>query len=142
MYTRSFSHEGDTHVNITNTAVDYLFQIDPVCVSKDNLKMDLDVGARGEDAFPRYFFHFLPRLNNLISFLNPVYVSASCDAVQWGFASQTICVATIPTLILSPIPSVFPMLNDHTWNDAVTNTCREQGRIHLGYVVHLLEDMA
>jgi hypothetical protein len=126
LYSVSYPHGSSTHINITNRAVEYLYQSDPLCVSENQLQTYLNIGTAEEDSFPRYYFHFLPRLDSPIA-------SATCSSLEWGFTRNATCTATTV--------ASWTRTNTHTWYDAVDHADTDQGWIHLGYILHLLEDL-
>jgi len=94
-----FAHEQPTHVNITAQALQYLVSTN----ARPNLLQlysQLTDGAWNEDAlFPgypgylgRFYFHFLPTLNNLGQ-------SATCNSVEWGVFGSTCTARTVLPLI-------------------------------------------
>ena len=136
------AHEQPTHVNITKQALQYLATTN---ARPDILQLysDLTEGAWNEDAFfpgypgylGRFYFHFLPTLNDLGQ-------SATCNSVSWGVFGSSCIASTIVPLIGSTTA-----INDHTWQNAIagadstTAVPNESGWTHLGYVIHLLEDL-
>ena len=123
------AHEIPTHINFTKAAVRYLLERSAEWRCALRLDVDLEVGTRAEDDQTRYMFHFLPRLNH------PPLVSATCDSLQWGFWHPG-----EPACRYSVGPASVEMTNDNTWNMAVQNR-DTSGTLHLGYVIHLLEDL-
>lgn len=105
-------------------------------------------------------FHFDPPLRNSISL---IYVQSSCSAQEWGLSSDPLVNATSPFLSmpcshnqpidyntywpLQLIRSEVTLQNEHTWGAAVAAASapdlakRIEGWKHLGYVLHLLQDM-
>ncbi len=109
----------------------------------------------------RYFVHFLFPLNKTLAVVTPntvppyipipgvVTLTASCNSVQWAFLIAGTCTAQtgLP-------PTGLPLLslngsNAHTWNTALSafestdyyGAPTFEGWQHLGYVIHLLEDL-
>jgi hypothetical protein len=131
------AHEVPTHVNITRVAVDFLVaQDDRFACSADNLKSNLEIGTAAEDNWPRFMFHFTPRLNAGI-------YTATCSSLAWGFGSGACTETGAP----NGVSTGATLTNDHTWDIAFTNAKdasgepSEQGWIDIGYVLHLLEDV-
>jgi hypothetical protein len=72
----ALAHEIPTHLNITRVAVDFLAaQDDRFACAVDNLKSNLLIGTAAEDDWPRFMFHFTPRLNAGI-------YTASCSSLD------------------------------------------------------------
>lgn len=146
----SYAFKNDSHEKITDAAIDLLVEKNLLersfqqCIDPQYIKKALHhgVGESGEDAgswdhntagdFQRYFFHFDPKLST---------VSASCTASEWGFGDST---KECEYLWLNEEGNVQKVVvqNEHKWIDAVNSSDSQQGLVHLGYVLHLLEDMA
>ena len=134
---RARAHEIPTHLNITRVAVDFLVaEDDRFACSADNLKSNLEIGTAAEDAWPRFMFHFTPRLNAGI-------FTGSCSSLQWGFSGGSCTETGAP----SGVRGSATLTNDHTW-DIAFRTAKdaagepsEQGWVDVGYVLHLLEDL-
>ncbi len=123
------AHQGNNHRELSRSALNYLVENDPDFSCAGGLETDLLVGAEDEDTSPRPLFHFDPAEH--IS-------SASCTAQQWGL-THTTCTSSFTN----------PAVNEHSWLDAVEHATDPQsglpsdaGWLDLGYVLHLLEDMA
>ncbi|MCA9324998.1 hypothetical protein KDA23_02955 [Candidatus Saccharibacteria bacterium] len=120
------AHAVPTHQNITKAAVEYLQQLDDRAVCLSNLEQLLQVGTAAEDEGTRPVFHFTPALSA---------AGSSCSSVDWGLGSGT-C-------------EWFggEDNNTHRWSDAIDSATAanggisEEGLTHLGYVLHLLEDL-
>lgn len=132
------AHEIPTHLNITRTAVDFLVAEDErFACSADNLKENLLIGTAAEDDWPRFMFHFTPRLNAGI-------YTATCSSVNWGFGGGSCSETGAP----NGLSSGATLTNDHTWDIAFNHAKdaqgepSEQGWIDVGYVLHLLEDLS
>ena len=137
--TAAYSHEIPTHENITRVAVDYFRRIPLFFCASDNLNSLLQVGTVDEDRYPRWVFHFLPALSLR-------WIRSTCSSEEWAFSRQR-CRSTLAAL---------GQVNDHSWYAALasariaddsqqtgaTITRSQNGWVELGYVVHLLEDLA
>ena len=119
----SNAHEVSTHENVTHRAIEYLIQRDPTLAGIQNITDKIVFGSEDEDSGNRFFFHFLPTLPNL----------ASCDSLEWGFLDE-LCIA-------QAFGVEFIQRNTHKWQDAVSQADSGKGFDHLGYVLHLLEDL-
>lgn len=129
-----YAHELDVHENLTRRAVDLLLQWDPNFLQRtpffnnsEDMARELVFGSRDEDTLPRYLFHFLPALDDPSTPL----AFARCSSITWGF-SKTSCKSSIYLL---------GRINDHTWEDALSGRNTRAGFRHLGYVLHLLQDL-
>ena len=143
------AHEQPTHQNLTVAALNYIQTTDParfaLLQQYGSMYSTLAAGAWNEDnAFPghegdliyfgRSFFHFLPNLNDLGQF-------GSCSSIDWGIGGS-FCIATSLPFLKS-----INIADDHTWADALsatnptTNAPTILGWTHLGYLIHLLEDL-
>ncbi len=190
------AHEQPTHQAITKAAIDYLSQTDSQRVALLTklygvvpFYAALADGSWNEDAYfvgngctlatlfekvpcflGRFYFHFLPALDDTISFpLPPSLPSAppsppppppptiiqrnraTCDSAQWGIFGATCTAEVIP----GGPPIGFPVLdngggktliNTHTWQAALagadaTGVPTLAGWRELSYLVHLLEDL-
>lgn len=162
IYASAFAHEQPTHRNITLEALQYLSQTKctglslacgtrPGILQFDGTFVD---GSWNEDAYfngtgcsllnflfsrpPCYlglfYFHFLPPLNDL--------GQSGCDSIMWGIDGD-VCTASTHT----PLTGSVTLQNNHTWQDAigaadpVTDAPTDTAWDHLGYVIHLLEDL-
>jgi len=129
------AHEQPTHQNLTVAALNYIKANDParfaLLQQYGSIYSTLAAGAWNEDNDNRFVFHFLPNLNDL--------EFATCSSADWGIAGLS-CNSTPP---FTNIGSV----DDHTWPDALsavdstTGAPTLLGWTHLGYVIHLLEDL-
>ena len=149
----AYAHDQGTHLNITFQALNYLTQTDPKRPNFLSLYPLLADGSWNEDnAFAqnlilgRFFFHFLPALNSPLPIAVPnASVSATCDSNQWGLGGFS-CAATY-TLPPFPTYTIANQVDDHTWQlaiaaaDPITKQPTAQGWEHLGYLIHLLEDL-
>jgi hypothetical protein len=132
------AHEIPTHLNITRVAVDFLVSQDErFACSADSLKSNLLIGTAAEDNWPRFMFHFTPRLDAGI-------YHSSCASVDWGFSSGACSESGAP----NGVRMSATLTNDHTWTIAVhsakdaSGEPSEQGWVDIGYVLHLLEDLS
>jgi hypothetical protein len=168
MTVRVFAHEELTHQKISDQAVEYLRSIDPSRfdisgIPFDQIKVALRIGAVGEDddqpqggnGLGRYFFHFFSPLNRNLPLAAPfipipgsLSLTATCNSIQWAFLIAGTCTAqVIPPLGVHSRSIVGT--NEHTWNTALNafestdnyGAPTFAGWQHLGYVVHLLEDL-
>lgn len=162
------AHEVLVHKAITRKAISFLSS--KLTAESDKpfrdclgiIEAALLPGVADEDDGPgnRFMFHFDPPLRNSISF---IYVQSSCSALEWGFSSDPL--VNIPSPFLSRpcshnqpfdyntywplqlIESEVTLQNEHTWGAAVAAASssdlakRIEGWKHLGYVLHLLQDM-
>jgi hypothetical protein len=143
-----FAHEIQTHVNITTKAVQNLMNNDPSRPELLQASQQLPDGARREDDFftsiigtplGRFFFHFLPMLNSPEDSIN-----TSCASTDWGLGDLN--GQALSCFERAGIFSTTQM-NNHRLQDAlagvdpVTKSPTSQGWAHLGYVIHLLEDV-
>jgi len=130
------AHEQPTHQNLTVAALNYTKANDPgrfaLLQQYGSIYSTLAAGAWNEDNDNRFVFHFLPNLNDLGEF-------ATCSSADWGIAGLS-CTSTLPFTNIGRV-------DDHTWPDALsavdstTGAPTLLGWAHLGYVVHLLEDL-
>jgi hypothetical protein len=153
-----FAHEQPTHRNLTVAALNYLRVNDPIRYNLlqqyGSIYSTLADGAWNEDnyfagsgcswgsLFPsgtlcymgRFYFHFMPKLDSLGQ-------SATCRSLDWGITGS-MCTATSFFA-----DSSVDITNTHTWpaalanKDAATLAPTSDGWRHLGYVIHLLEDL-
>ena len=143
------AHEQPTHQNLTSAALNYINANDPMrakllqAYGPNIISTVLADGAWNEDSyFPpslflgRFFFHFLPSLNDLGQF-------GSCSSVDWGINALS-CTAVGNAVVGG---TTVTATDDHTWKgalaavDQVTGAPTLLGWRHLGYVIHLLEDL-
>jgi len=140
------AHEQATHQNLTVAALNYIQANDParfaLLQKYGSIYSTLADGAWHEDdpfpghgaAFGRFFFHFAPNLNDLGQF-------GSCNSIDWGVGGSY-CIA-----VSIPLVDSINIADDHTWADALSATNPTTGAptalgwTHLGYLIHLLEDM-
>jgi hypothetical protein len=141
------AHEQATHRNLTTAALDYIKTNDPtrfmLLQQYGSIYSTLADGAWNEDNFftgypfylGRFYFHFLPSLNDLGQFAN-------CTSVQWGIQGLSCNAVTMfPLVGFANVP------NGHTWQEALdavdttTGAPTALGWTNLGYVIHLLEDL-
>jgi len=141
-------HDQKVHVRITDRAVEHLKRYSTDARLRNNhaaatkLKELLRIGAEDEDAvslkmwpLPRSWFHYYPALDDWGS-------SASCDSVDWAFlewqGGPRVCWGTS-----APLPPKWDQ-NEHRWRDAVKKAEKRSmdAWVDLGYVIHLLEDLA
>src|SRR5579872_443095 len=130
------AHEQPTHQNLTTAALNYIQANDPsrcaLLQQYGSIYSTLAAGAWNEDNSARFVFHFLPHLNDLGEF-------ASCSSVDWGI-SKSSCSSLPPFIHIG-------LVDDHAWGDALaaidsgTGAPTLLGWTHLGYVIHLLEDL-
>lgn len=148
-------------MRITRQAVAYIQQTDSVrynLLQQYNLSSTLSIGSWNEDdpfdycAFlgppgpsgpcylGRYYFHFLEQPDKP---LNSLLQSSTCTSIDWGISGVS-CVASSSGPIIGSSP---PMTNAHTWSaatssvDPTTQAPTITGWQHLGYIIHLLEDL-
>jgi hypothetical protein len=129
------AHEQPTHQNLTVAALNYIKANDParfaLLQQYPSIYSTLAAGAWNEDDNRRYVFHFLPNLND-VEF-------ATCSSVDWGIAKLS-CTSSLPIVNIG-------RFDEHTWPDALsavdstTGAPTLLGWTHLGYVIHLLEDL-
>ncbi len=143
-----YAHEKETHVNITERA---LRDLASTGVRPDILQLygTLTDGAWNEDAYlpgypvrplfylGRFYFHFLPELND-----NALKQSATCDSVRWGIYGD-VCTA----ITMLPAFRSATSQSGHSWQEAVSaidanSVPTDAGWRHLGYLIHLLEDLS
>ncbi len=145
------AHSIPTHKNITKAAVDYIRNIlklpDFVCAA--GLESQLQIGTEHEDDYPRFMWHFSPRLNAGIYF-------GSCSSPQWGLVDGLNCAGTFaPTSAGSILPTplffrsnllTYPTAQRNATNPSAATrppgTPSTVGWNQLGYVLHLLEDLS
>lgn len=148
-----YSHEVDTHKRITDQALYYLNDIEPnnypVYVVEGDLMPKLKIGARKEDnlwsesgtLFPRFVLHFYPRLESNIA-------TGGCSSLQWAFGNNPckIEVISVPEWMPGSSNSLYSITrsNRYNWTEAIRteNYKKDTGWKALGYVIHLLEDLA
>lgn len=122
----AFGHAVPTHQNITAAAVEYLKQLDNRATCAANLNQLLQVGTAAEDEGSRPVFHFTPALSAS---------SSTCSSLAWGLGPG-VCSWSLGSLT-----------NTHRWADAVNaaqgsnGAISEEGLRHLGFPLHLLEDL-
>lgn len=136
------AHEQPTHLSLTFAALHYLTSMGRPGLPQAGT---LAHGTWDEDAFlpgfpfyfGRFYFHFLPTLDD-----TPVGQSANCNSIMWGVDGNT-CTAssTVPAATAHATAA-----NAHSWQAAVSdvdvnNSPTNVSWDHLGYVVHLLEDL-
>jgi uncharacterized repeat protein (TIGR02543 family) len=140
----SVATEIQFHVNITSTALQYLTSTNarPDILQLHGTMVD---GAWNEDAFfpgypfylGRFYFHFSPTLSDAV-----LGQFATCDSVMWGISGDSCKAQTTFPLIGSTT-----VQDDHTWQNAIaaadttTQGPTLLGWDHLGFVIHLLEDL-
>jgi hypothetical protein len=83
----AFGHAKETHLKLSQGAVNYLATIDSSRPFLAHMNQQLPFGAWNEDVETRlrFFFHFSPALNNSVA---GIKVSATCSSSDWGFGSQ------------------------------------------------------
>ena len=145
----AFGHEVKTHIKISAQAVTYLQKpnVDPHRPDFSAMNTQLRLGAIDEDSFfgilgtraplGRFFFHFLPNLNN-----SDQQINASCNSIDWGFGNDN--GVGVPCRAQAGI-FFTTQQNTHGYQNALQGADRgrptDQGWNELGYVVHLLEDV-
>ncbi|MBX9660405.1 MAG: hypothetical protein K2X00_17745 [Nitrospiraceae bacterium] len=162
------AHEIPVHRAITEAAVEYLAVKDPqrfgAAITRKRLKELLLEGTALEDSpvqkgetneeslpykglFPlgRYYFHFMDSQGNG---LHDGSSNGYCSSLLWGITkSVSGCVASdIPLERVTAggvAEGIFAIdSNKHDWQAAITKSSNEDGWRHLGYVLHLLEDLS
>lgn len=162
------AHAVPNHLRITSAAVQYMF--DSLSQEEQKQLADclsyieqlLLVGTRREDTDEgnRFMFHFSPELHSdIYNFLTlsqggagpfvGTHVDAYCDSLQWGLASADV----VPCVHNQPMDANYRRFidttryNEHTWQSALEDgrssdvVVRQRGWRHLGYVLHLLQDL-
>jgi hypothetical protein len=128
----------------------------------------VQIGTGDEDLAPgnRFMFHFSPRLHDTVRQFGEVV--ALCSSLEWAFSvdsndlvlpnASKPCVHNQPvdynskwsvqeTASTVYLGKLISMKNEHTWKAAVEAgrsadiKTRQSGWIHLGYVIHLLQDL-
>lgn len=140
------AHSIAIHKRLTEAALEYLaLRVDP---RFRGLKALLVYGSEHEDTdqVVRPLMHFTPRLDEREG---PLYEKILCQAshssFEWGFTSglnagYEVDIPVLRTLVGTK--NITFLTNEHTWDDAVREAGTDAGWRHLGYVVHLLEDVS
>jgi len=118
------AHSVPTHHKITDAALALLRAHESILVCATSVDL-VQVGTGREDDHPSYMFHFSPALD-----ASPWF--ASCDSLGWGLTKDPTCISTFG-----------PQINTHTWPEArsAADDSGGLGWLHLGYVLHLLQDL-
>ena len=144
------AHEIPIHVAVTDRAIDLLIAKEPQlsCVGSDLREFLISGTEREDDWFEpwyrpvgRFFFHFFRRLSGDTLCGT---AEAACHSSDW--ASNFQCTATFTPRFSNPVCSpayrTTTRVNEHSYNVAAAAPDAQQMALHLGHLLHLLQDLA